>query len=199
MKHLSLYENFESGQFDSEGDLRDFLISNGIPVEEWGKGAAKTVAHLYKEILDKETVLSYIDGKLNRSIEFVSAQIFYDSPSGVLKLIEEKQVFKDGRVRSRHLESSVSEKMKSGEDPEESVIRGIEEELKIAISRDQLKKSGIIDEVEESNSYPGLLTRYNGYKYKIELRTHQYRPEGYIEHQRDKSTYFKWEIYDWER
>ena len=199
MKHLSLYENFNPGQFDSEGDFENFLISSGIPVEEWGKGSAKTVNHLYREVLDKESTFSYIDNKLARSIEFVSAQIFYDSPKGVLKLVEEKQVFKDGRVRSRHLESSVSEKMKAGEDPGDSIIRGIEEELKISISNDQLKKEGVIKETDESNSYPGLTTHYKGYKYKIELRTHQYKPDGYIEHQRDKSTYFKWEIYDWER
>jgi len=199
MKHLSLYENHKSDQFSSENDLVNFLIANDIPVEQWGKGAAKTVKHLYNEILEKESVLSYIDGKLIRSIEFVSAQIFYDSPGGVLKLVEEKQIFKDGRVRSRYLESSVSEKMKADEGPRNSIIRGIEEELKISIAMDQIEANGNIDETEESNSYPGLLTRYNGYKYKIELRSHQYRPEGYIEHQRDKSTYFKWEIYDWER
>jgi hypothetical protein len=199
MKHLSLYENHKSDQFSSEDDLANFLISNDIPVDQWGKGSAKTVRHLYNEILEKESVLSYIDGKLIRSIEFVSAQIFYDSPGGVLKLVEEKQIFKDGRVRSRYLESSVSEKMKADEGPRNSIIRGIEEELKISIAMDQIEANGNIDETEESNSYPGLLTRYNGYKYKIELRSHQYRPEGYIEHQRDKSTYFKWEIYDWER
>jgi hypothetical protein len=199
MKHLSLYENHRSDQFSSEDDLVNFLIANDIPVEQWGKGSAKTVKHLYNEILEKESVLSYIDGKLIRSIEFVSAQIFYDSPGGVLKLVEEKQIFKDGRVRSRYLESSVSEKMKADEGPRNSIIRGIEEELKIAISMDQIEIDGNIDETEESNSYPGLLTRYKGYKYKINLRSHQYNPEGYIEHQRDKSTYFKWEIYDWER
>jgi hypothetical protein len=199
MKHLSLYENHKSDQFSSEDDLVNFLIANDIPVDQWGKGSAKTVRHLYNEILEKESVLSYIDGKLIRSIEFVSAQIFYDSPGGVLKLVEEKQIFKDGRVRSRYLESSVSEKMKADEGPRNSIIRGIEEELKISIAMDQIEANGNIDETEESNSYPGLLTRYNGYKYKIELRSHQYRPEGYIEHQRDKSTYFKWEIYDWER
>ena len=199
MKHLSLYENHKSDQFSSENDLVNFLIANDIPVDQWGKGSAKTVRHLYNEILEKESVLSYIDGKLIRSIEFVSAQIFYDSPGGVLKLVEEKQIFKDGRVRSRYLESSVSEKMKADEGPRNSIIRGIEEELKISIAMDQIEANGNIDETEESNSYPGLLTRYNGYKYKIELRSHQYRPEGYIEHQRDKSTYFKWEIYDWER
>jgi hypothetical protein len=199
MKHLSLYENHKSDQFSSEDDLVNFLIANDIPVDQWGKGSAKTVRHLYNEILEKESVLSYIDGKLIRSIEFVSAQIFYDSPGGVLKLVEEKQIFKDGRVRSRYLESSVSEKMKADEGPRNSIIRGIEEELKISIAMDQIEANGNIDETEESNSYPGLLTRYNGYKYKIELISHQYRPEGYIEHQRDKSTYFKWEIYDWER
>jgi len=199
MKHLSLYENHKSDQFSSEDDLVNFLIANDIPVDQWGKGSAKTVRHLYNEILEKESVLSYIDGKLIRSIEFVSAQIFYDSPGGVLKLVEEKQIFKDGRVRSRYLESSVSEKMKDDEGPRNSIIRGIEEELKISIAMDQIEANGNIDETEESNSYPGLLTRYNGYKYKIELRSHQYRPEGYIEHQRDKSTYFKWEIYDWGR
>ena len=94
MKHLSLYENHRPDQFVSENDLADFLVTNGIPIDQWGKGSAKTVRHLYNEILGKEAFLSYIDDRLTRSIELVSAQIFYDSPGGVLKLVEEKQIFK---------------------------------------------------------------------------------------------------------
>ena len=113
MKYLLSSRQFESLESGSNADLKSYLIRYGIPVDEWGKGYAKTIWHLEKEIGSEECSLVEDNGTLVREIEFVMCEIFYKG----LKLKEEKQIFKDGRERTRVKESSMSEKMKIGEDP----------------------------------------------------------------------------------
>jgi len=44
-----------------------------------------------------------------------------------------------------------------------------------------------------SQSYPGLKSKYKGHVFNCTLIDSQYKPEGYVEVQKDKSTYFIWE------
>ena len=189
MKYILSSRQFKIFESDSDTDLGSYLIRYGIPVNQWGKGYAKTIEHLEKEIESNECSLVDKNGTLVREIEFVMCEIFYKG----LKLKEEKQTFKDGRERTRVKESSMSEKMKIGEDPLDSLIRGIEEELGVEVREDQLISDGSIDREGGSRSFPGLTTRYIGHKYSCTFDESQYNPEGYVEHQKDKSTYFIWE------
>ena len=50
MKYILSSRQFESLESGSNTDLKSYLISYGIPVDEWGKGYAKTIWHLEKEI-----------------------------------------------------------------------------------------------------------------------------------------------------
>jgi len=189
MKYILSSRQFESLESGSNTDLKSYLIGYGISVNEWGKGYAKTIEHLAKEIESNECSLVDKNGVLVRGIEFVMCEIFYKG----LKLKEEKQIFKDGRERTRVKESSMSEKMEIGEDPLDSLIRGIGEELGVVVREDQLIPDGSINRESESVSFPGLTTRYLGHKYSCTFNESQYNPEGYVEHQKDKSTYFIWE------
>jgi hypothetical protein len=175
-----------------QSSLEDYLKQFGIPVEEWGKGYAKTVDHLLWEIESKECNLVEENETLIREIEFVMAEIYYSDDDGDYKLIESKQIFVDGRTRSRKKDSSVSEKIKMGEDPVESLKRGIMEELGLSLDDSQIESKGIINEEEVSNSFPGLTTRYKGNNFVCYLNEDQYNPDGYQEVQKDKTTYFSW-------
>src|ERR1019366_3332148 len=133
------------------------------------------------------------NGKLVRYIEFVGVRIFYTDKNGIkYSLKEDRQVFSDGRTRKRTMQASVSEKMKSGEDPQKSAARGVEEELGFRIKSDQLLKQKELSYDGGSQSYPGLNSRYKGHVFNCILTHNQYKPEGYIERQKDKSTYFVW-------
>jgi hypothetical protein len=122
-------------------------------------------------------------------------EMFYHDGKNLFKLIEEKQVFNDGRTRIRDKESSISEKMMIGEDPLESLIRGVEEELGIILGKSQIEELGDIQKTEASQSFPGLTTKYNGHNFTCFLNPDQYNPNGYVEVQKDKSTYFIWKEY----
>ncbi len=179
---------------NSVESLSEQLESAGIDTSEWGTGQAKTLAHLAKEIEDKETVLIVDeDGELLRKVTVVGADVYHLSPDGKkYHLKEEKQVFNDGRERSRDLVQAVSEKIKEDEEPREAMIRGIQEELGVTgqILPEYIKTK---QRVLSSPSYPGLKSKYVVHEFRVMLNDEQFNPSGYIETQDDKSTYFIWE------
>lgn len=192
MRYLKILEEFTE-DINNTNELIAKLRQYHIPVDEWGVGQAKTPQHLLNEINDKECSIEDENGKLVRYIEFVGVKVYYiDENENLYYLKEFEQIFRDGRVRRRTMKSSVSEKMKSGEDPLESAIRGISEELGIDVEKSQLKDGKEISFNGDSVSYPGLQTKYKGYQFTIYLTKEQYNPDGYVEEQEDKSTYFKW-------
>jgi hypothetical protein len=194
MRLLKLFEDFNNNQFKQIEDFENYLHKFSIPFQYWGTGKSKTTEDLLKEIENKDCILREEDGLLVRYIEFVGVEIFYkDKQNNIYRLKEDRQVFKDGRVRKRNLPVSVAEKMQSGEDPLLSAVRGIKEELQIEIEKSQLEKSDDIDFKGGSLSYPGLRTEYTGHKFKCELKEHQFVPGGYVENQSTKSTYFVWQ------
>jgi hypothetical protein len=174
-------------------ELGSYLADNGIEVNLWGKGAAKTVDHLLQEIRSGECELVETGDGLIRVIHVVSANIYYEDTFGMFILKEDKQVFKGGRTKTRSLNTSLSEKIGPNEIPLEGIVRGIKEELNITISSDQIKEVSKFNESRESNSFPGLSTIYMGTRFSCRLNRDQYKPNGYIEVQNDKTVYFKWE------
>ena len=174
-------------------DLKKALVEAGIPVEEWGTGKAKTINHLFDEINAGECTLVRQEGKLIRTLRSLAINVFYRTPAGNrIILVEDKQVFTDGRVRQRSLESSLGEKLVPSEIPEHVVRRTILKELGIEgvfgfTAERPWTKGPVV-----SLSYPGLETFYQFFAFSVDLPDEFYRPEGYVEIQRDKTTYFVW-------
>jgi len=192
MKCIKLYEEFESQSQDLI-DLVNKLKKYDIPVELWGTGKSKTVNHLLDELKGDECYLEESENKIVRYIEFVGVKIYYTDENGVRwALKEDRQEFNDGRVRRRNMPSSVSEKMKFGEDALIGAIRGIKEELGIEVRENQLTKRRDLRYDGGSLSYPGLDTKYKGHQYNCELEKEQFEENGYVEIQTDKKTFFKW-------
>lgn len=194
MRHLKLFEYFKSEEINTVEELISKLEEYKIPYESWGKGYAKTVDHLLDELKNDECAIIDEQGYLVRYIEFVGIRVFYKDTDGTkYSLKEDRQVFNDGRTRRRTMQASVSEKMKFGEDAELSAIRGIAEELGVDVSSDQLIKRRDLSYDGGSHSYPGLKSKYKGHVFNCNINKDQYNPEGYVERQKDKSTYFVWE------
>ena len=192
MRYLKILEEFTS-EIHNVNELIAQLNDYGISVEEWGSKHAKSPIHLLNEITGKECSIVDENGQLIRYIEFVGVKVYYDDEDGNRWYLKEfEQIFKDGRVRKRSMKSSVSEKMKAGEDPLESALRGVKEELGIDVVESQLTGRRDISFNGDSQSYPGLQTKYKGYQFTTIFNNEQYKAEGYVEVQEDKSTYFKW-------
>lgn len=178
--------------FRSVGEFRSYLELEGVPVDAYGKDTAKTLEHLFKEVISGSCVLTKENGEIVRKVRSADIIVFYKSKDGLLMLKEDKQVFTDGRVRKRDLPCSISEKLEAGEDPLAAVVRAFDEEL------------GITDEISvvpinveciqmESPSYSGIKTSYELHYFQAHLPVSVYNPDGYTETQQDKTTFFVWE------
>jgi hypothetical protein len=180
---------------DKKTKLFNLLNNYNIPLYQWGTGDAKTIDHLLEEVTSGETVLvEDNDSKdLIREFSFLAIIVFCKYDGKKFKLIEEKQVFNDGRERVRKTGISVGEKIKQNDnDIEESIKRALQEELNIK----EGFSIGKIEQVKEnvySSSYPGLKSRRIRFDTTVEIDVYQYNPKGYKEVQYDKTTYFVWE------
>ena len=163
----------------------------GLPIEEWsGNNGTKTTRELFAELEAGETGLEYTpSGEIARVVEIGAGDIWYKN----LRLVEDRQVFNaDGTKKRRpYLHGAMSEKMKAGEDPYEAVLRGIEEEL--GITGDfKLGEDEVVSTTKKSPSYPGLMSTYKTHKIRVEIDDASFKPEGYLEIQEPKTTYFVW-------
>lgn len=175
----------------TEEGFSSYLAGFGIPVDTWGQGAAKTVGHLLREVNDGETVLTQRGLELLRQVGFAAVNVVYRNGREVYELVEDRQEFRDGRVRRRDTGSSISEKIQPREDPRDAAERALREELGIS-GRVNLRGGKKTEELKESPSYPGLRTQYLRHDFSAELEPGQYSTDGYIEKQDDKTTYFVW-------
>ena len=197
MKYLISFNIFElqthtnNLEINSKDELISLLEEFNIPLQKWGTEGYKTINHLWNELLDKECVLSEKDGKLIRDVEFVGAKIIYKKDGVNYRLWEDRAVFNDGRIRIRQIPHSMAEKFKSGENPKDALIRGLEEELGIEINNNQFVYYDK-NRFENNGDYPGIHSFHNGYYYFIPLNDKQFNPKGYIEKQKDKTNYFVW-------
>lgn len=174
-------------------ELAEFLESRKIPYGEWGTGESKTLEHLLTEINSGEARLQDTENdRILRIVTGVVINVFFQQGQDILKLIEDKQIFVDGRERRRNLSTSIGEKMKTGESPDAAANRALREELGIvgvAISNTGVENREPIP----STTYPGLWTKNTFYVYEAQLPPHHFRPEGYVEIQDDKTSYFIWQ------
>lgn len=175
-------------------ELKALLESHGVDTSTWGQGATKTIEHLQKEIEDGETTLEIdSDGNLIRKVSLACVNVYYKSEDGkILFLVEEKQVFKNGGERKRTLKSSVTEKMKRGENSTDAATRGVFEELGIEGEINLKKIDKVSDEEEIVSAYPNLKSKREKDIFETYITESQFRPEGYQEVQDDKTTYFVW-------
>lgn len=129
---------------------------------------------------------------ITRAVRIVWLDVLYfDKQGDVYQLIEERQEYRDGRTRVRNLGTSLGEKMKPNEDPDDAAIRALAEELDVQAFT-SLHTIGHEQTTHTPDSYPGLKSNYDTYRYVAVLDDEGYNPEGYVEVQPDKTNYYSW-------
>jgi len=172
------------------------LRETGVPLDLWGKGETKTLNHLVKEISRGVAVMCFDEEReiWVRKLRHVEVEVFYESSEGITYFLkEDRQVFKDGRVRKRGF-SWVAEKVEGNEDCLSGAKRGLKEELGL-LSPFASGPEHIGNKMFEQNSksYPGLVTEYSIGCFEVYLKPEQFKPEGYVEEQEKLTTFFVWE------
>jgi hypothetical protein len=179
--------------FENQEELEQFLISKGIDTSLWGKGDAKSVSDLWNEIISGD---SSIQAKpFMRIVNAVKIIIRKDKKV----LTEFQQELQDGRKRSRNM--LPSEKKHIAENYRAAVKRAIYEEF--GINEDDIESiiptGETKQEIRESISYPGLLTRYRYYFYEARINNLPGSEFWTIEkreaHSPIKRHLWKWKVY----
>lgn len=149
-------------------ELESWLKNRGIDTSLYQRRAAtKSIESLLAEVEEGESYLSLDDaGNPVRDVSVVNVSI---QNSQNKFLIEAKQILPSGATRQRML--ALSEKMMPNEPWREAVYRGIREELLNPLNLTDSDLITIYDttytfteERKESQSYPGLQTRYRCHK-----------------------------------
>ena len=181
-------------------DLAQFekmLDESGVNVSLFGRGEAKTLDKFFQEVSDptEGVMLIQSENGLLRVVNLINIHVMYNNKGQLLKLREALQVFNDGRYRYRpDRQAAVSEKCHSDESMMSSVQRAIEEELGVKISKyESVLELGRNIVTKKSQSYPGILSEYRIEYFLYMMKEENFRPEGYVEIQKDKKTYFPWE------
>lgn len=138
--------------------LTDWLNYNGIDTSHWGSDGAKSVENLWEEIRRGETVL--LENPARRSVSVAQVWICRDN----LLLVETAQTFDDGSVRA--LNTLPAEKILPGENPSQTALRCVQEELQISQGEATLTSAPIECSKKDADSfsYPGLHSVYTFYR-----------------------------------
>ena len=172
-------------------DLTTFLKGYGIDTDAYGKNEAKSLNALLGELEKGESQLFDQDGKLVRRVSSLALDIYVTAPDGTrLKLYEDRQEFRDGRMRRRELDSSLGEKLEPGEEPQATIARALEEEIGVT-SFTQTSGINSYSNSIYSPSYPGILGDYTTFRASVEIDPDQYQEE-YVEEQKEKVNVMLW-------
>ena len=144
-------------------ELESALVEHEIDPSAFGKGKAKTLEHLLKELERGECELQSHPSaggdppELVRSLRLVRIQLKYQEHV----LVHQSQTLEDGRTRPKN--TLVAEKFLENEDRETIVQRALREELGLESGSFQIDTSSWLTVMEsnESPSYPGLRSEYH--------------------------------------
>jgi len=145
----------------AEDDLYQYLEDNNVDVSKWGEGTAKSVADFSEELVKGESALLRTEkGKIVRVVEIVVLKIektWEDGSTSVLREVEEKV-----GPKTTSLDRLPATKRRADEHPFAAARRMISKYLhmdnnSVTLNPDDVK---IVQEEQESTSYPGLGSLY---------------------------------------
>lgn len=177
-------------------DLQKILLENGIPIQEWHHSQkTKTIADLELEILAQETKLELINNQLTRILRIANIIVNVKLGDILFRLTEDKQIFLNvGTVRERKL-GYIAEKIIGDEIPETAARRALQEEIGLTLEKELIFEE---EEIEQQNSmsYPGLLSIYQIFRYRVILNAEDLVTLRFSEVQDNKITLFTLEPED---
>ncbi len=168
-------------------ELIFLLQSYHIPVDSWPEGEILQLLTEWR--IHKDCELVTIGREFFRKTNPVYATVIKEFDGNVWYLHEEKRLEIDEKgnptgkaKRTRDtLPGSIAEKGKRGENPMETVIRGLSEELKIDVKKNQLRLVDMnMHFVPSPDAYKGLTTRRQSSYFECRLTDTQYKPNGTI-------------------
>lgn len=166
----------DGNEFIIDG-LKQHLIDYGVEeekIEYWGTKRTKSLNNLLTEIINKDTILEYIDNMITRSISVLHVSV-YNGENKEYSLYEIGHINQEGEYSPRNTEGIREKFNPNAERPIDALKRGISEELGNKYSEKYRFMKGVplydiespIIDFKDSHSYPGLLATYKTYRDEI--------------------------------
>jgi len=184
-------------------DLVELFERKDIPYQTWGSGTSDSLEKLLTTLTRCQVTLDQSAATPLLTVDNAVVIVKYLGLLHWWELVETKQVFHNGQVRTRNF-NGISETMHETENidaegMEKAARRALVEEL------DQDKNGfenprnyelikwdeGVIGP-QESEKWPGLDAVFRRHIYLCLIRRKLFRRKGYCEVQGDKTTYFEW-------
>ncbi len=177
-------------------ELRTLLEQYGVDLGKWDAFSVELDKNLYNMLVSKEAGLIDLGGKLFLTMRVACVNVWYESEGSKFVLYEEKIVMQgEGggkRVLDRKKGWGITEKVKFGEDPVEAAVRGVGEEIGVKVLPKQLTNYRCEEKELETRAFPTLYASYKFHIYDLVLSGKEVHPNGYIEVDGNKTSYFKW-------
>lgn len=144
----------------SEEDLFAYLGDNNVDVSKWGEGTARSVADFSEELSKGESALLRQDGRVVRVVDIVVLKITKIGDDGSQQVIRE--VEEEVQQKTSQLDRLPATKRRADEHPFAAARRMISKHLcldnnMVTLDPDDVR---IVEEEQESTSYPGMLSIY---------------------------------------
>ncbi|NDC38554.1 MAG: hypothetical protein EBZ48_10935 [Proteobacteria bacterium] len=197
VKPFSLSPAARDSQDQAVMELGTWLRFQGVKVGAIADNPGKKLGDLANEIRRGESELSVEDGAVLITSKVVLMEVVHRDERGVLqRVVETVQRFDNGFEQVRRTFGGVpGEKQLRGESVEETVMRGLHEEL--GIDRILSMRLGTATPYFEESSYPGLYERKFYVPVRIDLHPAEVRPV-YRERTEPKAGVSgKWTVMEW--
>lgn len=191
----------DSAMFNQEravGELRTWLKFRGVKVGAIDSNPGKKLPDLANEIRRGETELSVEGGAVLLSSTVVLMEVVHRDSRGVLqRVVETVQRFDNGFEQARRTFAGVpGEKQLRGESAEDTVMRGLQEEL--GIRRVNSVTIGSPSQYLEESSYPGLFERKHYVPVRVTVPQSEVRPNYQERTEPKEGIAGKWTFMEWQ-
>ncbi len=181
-------------------ELVNLLVKYDIPIERYGLSNVLPLQALLEQVLEERVKLVERNGKLIRSMNLVTINVFYQDGEELLELKEDRQVriAMESKTEIKHTKSrrkvtwSVSRKIRSVEQLREKAILALKNELGLDVNPKRLLNESYWIYSGPSAKFPKLKDRACVYGYDLYLKPSEFQRDGYSFEDKYLRSYFYW-------
>ncbi|HET8574822.1 MAG TPA: hypothetical protein VFM02_01470 [Candidatus Paceibacterota bacterium] len=173
-------------------ELEALLRKYDIPLETWGKGEARTIEDLLREVNEEKIVLESMEWKLIAHQRELSVAVFHKDRRRLLRLHESWRVSFDDRAVVPRQRSSLVVKLRTEEAADTAAASRLVRETLGVESAKIVSGGGGNSFNLESYDYPGLFLDILYFNFTTYLTKEVSRTAGYCKARPDGATFFVW-------
>mmetsp|Transcript_35880 Transcript_35880/g.82362 ORF Transcript_35880/g.82362 Transcript_35880/m.82362 type:complete len:1298 (-) Transcript_35880:163-4056(-) len=169
-----------TGELMSLDEFKDLLDEYDVDVALFGQGSAKSIEDMYQEcVINKKSILTEVDGKLERRMELVRINLVVKDTNGQERMLRmATEIMEDGRMRTRN--QKLAHPVLAPKNWKQAMRECFEQKLKLndTVQQDCLNMDmeWVKTESTSSPSYPGIDTKYFTHEVRVRVNENNMGP-----------------------